>query len=56
MAPLITGMEREPPDEEVVSVPDICLNCGDNRATEDSVTCRTCQNNMIMGGFRGDGL
>jgi len=49
-------MVREAPDKSVVSVPDICLNCGDNRATEDSVICPTCQNQMMMGGHVGDGL
>lgn len=36
--------------------PNICLNCGDNRAEEDSVTCRDCTTHMQMGGYRGDGL
>lgn len=49
-------MGREPPSKEAVSTPDICLNCGDNRAPTDSVICPTCQNQMIMGGHVGDGL
>jgi uncharacterized membrane protein len=56
IGPLVVDMGREPPNEEVVSAPDICLNCGDNRAEEDSVTCATCDEQMFMGGYRGDGL
>jgi hypothetical protein len=33
----------------------ICLNCGDNRATNNSVTCDNCTEQMFMGGYSGDG-
>lgn len=35
--------------------PPICLNCGDNRAT-DGVLCETCDEDMMMGGYHGDGI
>jgi hypothetical protein len=35
---------------------DLCLNCGDNRATDESALCGECNEHMQMGGYRGDGL
>jgi hypothetical protein len=35
--------------------PRICLNCGDNRAADNSVLCDSCEEHIMMGGFRGDG-
>lgn len=46
MPPLYVDMTRQ----------NICLNCGDNRAEDDSVLCATCDQNMMMGGYKGDGL